>query len=119
MVTKVQRPMGLHGCWETWSEQDMPVTIRSEMENGKPKVRRRFTGVVRRAQASVRYPREHYDEFMEWYRILCSSGVNATNIMEPAGVEGYWRFTEPPQITWLPGATVFEASVALEQLPGW
>lgn len=119
MVTYVLRPTELDGCWQSWSETDMPAVIRTSMESGHVKVRRRFTGLHRTASATVVMERKLYEIFMNWWRNDCRSGVLPTLVKEPTGAEGVWRFTSPPRITWAPGAKAFEAACELEQLPGW
>ena len=118
MVTVAARPPSLTGCWKSWAEQDVSQVIRTTMENGAPKVRRRYTGRMRQAQASVVLAREYYDTFMGWYLTNCQAGVLPTYMVEPLGVTTSWRFVEPPQITWI-APEAFEAQCLLERLPGW
>ena len=120
MVDYAARPVGLPGCWSSWGEQDQPQIIRTSMDSGDIKVRRRYTGLHRRADVSVRLPADSYDTFMTWFRVSCQNGVMPTNIIEPSGVESIWRFVEAPTIQWLGrGAEAFEASCSFERLPGW
>lgn len=119
-IDPVARPGQLSGCWARWSEQDQPQFIRTQMENGTVKVRRRTTGVLRRARVSGPIMAPDVPAFLDWFRVLCQGGIAPTYMVEPDGTESVWRFTEPPQVDWsdIHGrfATV---SASLEQLPGW
>ena len=118
MVDVAVRPPQLSGCWKTWDEQDVPRIIRTTMENGAPKVRRRWTGRSRQARASVILPKALYNSFMGWFLTNCQAGVLPTNMVEPVGIESAWRFVEPPQISW-PNPDAFQANCLLERLSGW
>ena len=114
------RPASLDGCWSDWSEQDQPVTIRSEMESGLVKTRRRFTGRTRRAQVGVVLRAEFYDDFINWFVQDCEQGIRSTNMKDPLGVESPWRFVSPPQIRWdTANNKYFRAFCEIEKLPGW
>lgn len=120
MVDYATRPASLSGCWSSWSERDMTSVVRTTMETGIVKVRRRTTGLHRTADVTVVLPRSSYVTFMYWFRTLCQSGVMPTNMYEPTGIESIWRFMEPPEIDWsAPSAAAFQASCAIERLPGW
>jgi len=120
MVTYVARPIALDGCWQSWSEVDQPVTIRSAMEDGLVKVRRRFTGVYRVANVTVTLPGDLINAFWSWFRTDCQQGVVPTTMMDPQGVEGVWRFTQPPQLAYIgPGTAGATFSCVIEQQPGW
>lgn len=120
MVDYALRPADLSGCWATWSEQDLPQTIRTSVDTGDVKVRRRVTGVHRRANVSAQFPANQYSDFVTWYRTLCSAGIKPTAMFEPNGTEGVWRFAEPPTISWPSvGGEVFAVSAVIEKLPGW
>lgn len=74
MVNFVKRPANIDGCWSAWAERDQAQFIRTQMESGKVKVRRRTTGVHRTAEVSVTLKAELYDDFMHWFRVLCQAG---------------------------------------------
>lgn len=120
MVTYATRPGQLSGCWASWQEQDVPQFIRTSMDVGPPKVRRRYTGVYR--QASVQGPilRSLVPSFWNWYRVSCQGGIMPTNMVEPDGTESIWRWVEPPSVSWddLEGRFV-TVSARIERLPGW
>jgi hypothetical protein len=120
MVNYVVRPGQLSGCWASWSEKDQPQFIRTSMDVGPPKVRRRTTGVHRIADVSGPILRSEVDIFWEWYRVICQGGIMPTNIVEPNGVESIWRFVEPPTMDWNDVEGRFVTVTAqIERLPGW
>ena len=125
MATTIQiapRPVTIDGCMATWSESEAPNTIRSEMElAGFAKVRRRTTYSTFLVDASVTLAAEVYDDFWNWYRVDCQSGVLPTRVKRPQdSKEIVMRFAQPPAIEWPerePGA--FRVVLKLEQLPAW
>lgn len=119
-VTYGPRPAALSGCWRTWSEQDQPQTIRSSMDSGDVKVRRRTTGRTRHAEVSVRLPVDVHADFLDWWLIYSQAGVQPTNMVEPTGQEAVWRFVEPPLIEWPEADTsFFQVSARIERLPSY
>ena len=118
MVDYAPRPPTITGCWETWSEQDQPQIIRTQMETGRPKVRRRTTGVHRIAQVSRIVAAVDEVAFLDWFRVDCQAGTRPTVMTEPNGKETVWRFIEPFNIDWI-GPGGFRASTRIERLPGW
>lgn len=120
MVTYVTRPGQLSGCWSSWTEQDQAQFIRTEMDVGAPKVRRRTTGVHRRASVQGPILRANVPVFWTWFRVTCQGGIMPTNMVEPDGTESVWRWVEPPSLAWddLEGRFV-TVSAQIEQLPGY
>jgi hypothetical protein len=106
------RPAGLDGCWKTWSEQDVDVVIRTDMDNGAMKTRRRFTGTNRTAEVTVTMPATLYTLFMQWFRVNQRQGAKATWVTTPYGTQEAWQFTAPPSISW-PNKNAFTASVTM------
>jgi hypothetical protein len=117
-VPYAQRPATLDGCWSSWSEQQQQNLLRTQMDSGAIKVRRRTTGIMRVAQVSVSMPAKNYDSFMRWYNVACQQGVLPTMMCTPQCKEELWRFVEAPQISWV-SKEVFTASCQIERLPGW
>ena len=117
-VTVVARPSTLDGCWASWEEEEQPSVVRSDMEaGGIVKVRRRYTGVSRKAAVSVALKAELYLDFLKWWGDTLR-GVFPTRVMTPYKKQEVWRFTAPPKISW-DDARVFTVSCELEQLPAW
>ena len=116
--TVVNPPSEFDNCMQTWREASMPTVIRSEMDSGAVKVRRRFTGRRRMAEVTMTLKAEHYDAFIRWFELDCLGGVNATRIKDPRGTEQVWRITEPPEIAWIE-AGAFTASMVIERAESW
>ena len=116
--TVAARPGELDGCWASWAEEDVDNVIRTEMDSGAIKSRRRFTGRQRSASVSVRLTKDKYTPFITWYRVNCRAGSIPTQVMTPYGVEEYWCFASPPTISWIE-PNVFEVNAELYQLSSW
>ena len=118
-VTIATRPTTIDGCWASWEEKQQSNVIRTEMDQtGSVKVRRRSTGVSRIANVSRNLTAEQYDDFVQWFNVSCQGGVLPTRVVTPYKKEEIWRFTEPPQITWL-DSKAFAVSCTIEQIPVW
>jgi hypothetical protein len=117
-ITIGTRPASIDGCWASWTEKAEPVVIRTNMEDGTIKVRRRSTGKLRVASVSRTFPATEYQAFQDWFTVACQQGVIPTRVMTPYGKEEVWRFTEAPQISWA-DPKAFNVTCALEQLSGW
>jgi hypothetical protein len=111
------RPIDLTGCWAKWQEKSFDPLVRTNMDTGEPKVRRRFTRTVRSAKVQVNYTKEDYYLFLEWFD-NCRQGVLPTKMIEPSGVESVWRFATVPQYDWI-DPRVVSVTVNIEQLPAW
>ena len=117
-VTLEKRPPALDGCWGQWQEQQTDNIVKSEMDAGNVKSRRRFTGINRRVSASVRIRAELYRDFMGWFNVDQRQGAIPTLCMTPYGTEELFQWMAPPVITW-PESGYFEASVEMYQGSGW
>ena len=114
-ITVGARPVGLSGCWSKWSENDIDNTVRSEFENGKLKVRRRYTGRARIVKAAVTLPKAQYQSFINWWEVNQKQGSVATKVITPYGTEEVFQWTKPPSISWVGGGAAFTASVEMYQ----
>ena len=120
MTTEIApRPTSIDGCFQTLSQTTLENVIRSNMEGGTIKVRRRSTAFIDNADASVTLKAEQYEDFTEWYRTACRGGVIPTRfVFPPDNTEQVWRFASPPAYEWI-SAEAFRASFQLERLPEW
>jgi hypothetical protein len=118
-VQVAARPASLSGCFQSWSEKQVANSIRTDMENGTVKVRRRTTGIFRQADVSVTLKGDQYQDFVDWWNVNCQQGALPTRVITPYGAEEVWRIVEPPSIEWLQGNPnpAFRASMKLERLP--
>ena len=113
------RPASLSGCFQTWNERQVANTIRTEMENGTVKVRRRTTGIYRQAEVGGVLKGSLYADFVAWWNVNCKQGSIPTRVVTPYGTEEVWRISEPPGIEWLQSGdnAAFRVSMKLERLP--
>lgn len=91
-------------CVADWKEEVKSNTIQTESENGSVNVRRRFTGRWRTAQVSVNYKAELYEDFMNFFHVICRDGIDAFWIKTPYKTEEAWRWASVPEITWIGNA---------------
>ncbi len=113
-ITIGARPATLDGCWKTWQEEDVDMVIRTDMESGAVKTRRRFTGHGRVITASVTLPAKLYNDFMvNWFRINQRQGAIATKVVTPQGNEETVQWTAPPKINWI-DKNAFTATVTMQ-----
>lgn len=117
-ITTGARPADLDGCWGEWSEQDVDNVLRSDMDNGSIKSRRRFTGHIRKAAVGVTMPAAKYASFVTWFRTNCRAGAIPTMMKTPYGTEEAWAFAEPPVMSW-PDKAVFRVQANIYRLDGW
>jgi hypothetical protein len=113
-----QPPIGLDGCWSTWTEQQQDNVVRNTMDKGNVRVRRRFTGFNRTVTCSVKLTADKYRDFMAWFNDGQKQGTVPTLCKTPYGAEELFLWTSPPQINW-ESADVFVASVTMYQGSNW
>lgn len=120
MATQIAlRPASIEGCFQTLSQTTLENVVRSTMEGGTVKVRRRSTAFMERADCTITLGAEVFDDFNDWYRVACAGGVYPTRFkFPPDHAEQVWRFASPPQYEWVT-AEAFRVSFQLERLPEW
>lgn len=111
-------PAGLDGCWSTWNETQADNVVRNTMDKGNVRTRRRFTGINRTVQVSVKLTTDKYQLFMYWFNRDQAQGTIPTFCQTPYGSTELFLWTSPPTITW-PDANHFEASVQMYQGSNW
>lgn len=83
----------------SWQQTPVRPVIRSEIEDGQPKVRRRFTKIRYNYQASFRLHWSDHDRFWQFYEIDCAAGAVPFKIKHPITDEELTvRFATEPQI---------------------
>lgn len=109
-------PVALPSCAESWQEIDVPVTVRTQMDVGPPKVRRRFTRTMRGVQ--VRFTMDHAQAMAlrDFFELDLQGGVLEHTFRHPfSGDVESFRFTEAPTIA-SEGALACAISCNWEQL---
>lgn len=109
-------PAGLPDCAESWEEFDQPVTVRTNMEIGPPKVRRRFTRTMRGVRVSFTMDHAQAMQLRDYFEVDLQGGVLEHSFRHPfrGGVEAF-RFVEAPRIANL-GALACTVQCSWEQL---
>lgn len=96
-----------------WGE----TVLRSDMDIGPAKVRRRFTKGVDVMSCAINLTVEQYDTFETFYKTLVNGGATRFEINHPISQDVVLvRFTGPPEIAPL-GGVMFRAAFELEVLP--
>lgn len=93
------------------------TTIRSEVDVGLAKVRRRFTKGVDRYSASIYLTVDQYTTFKNFFNVTLNGGVLTFNFNDPITQElSEYRFVGAPQYSSLGGGN-FTASFTWEKIP--
>lgn len=93
---------------------DVDTLLRSEMDTGPSKVRRRFTGNIEQIQTTINLTEAQVDILKSFYRNTLGGGVLPFKHLYPTSnalVE--YRFMSPPSITHV-GGLAWSASLQLE-----
>lgn len=91
--------------------------IRSQMDIGPAKIRRRFTKQIDNLNVSIQVTSTQYTTLVDFYRVDLNGGVNQFVFNHPiTGSPVYIRFVAAPKFKSL-GGSQFEASMAWEILP--
>jgi hypothetical protein len=109
-------PTTLPDCAESWEEQAVPVTIRTSMDVGPPKVRRRYTRTMRNVRVGFTMTHAEAMALREFFEVDTQGGVLEHAFRHPFNnaIESF-RFVEPPSIANL-GAMACSVSCSWEQL---
>jgi hypothetical protein len=109
-------PSTLPDCAQTWEEQDVPVTIRTAMDIGPPKVRRRYTRTMRNVRVSFMLSHAEAMALRDFFELDTQGGVVEHSFRHPFrdALESF-RFVEPPSISNL-GAMACTVACSWEQL---
>ena len=107
-----QRP-SVGGYQERFAE----TTLRTPMEAGAAKVRRRFTAAPRQIELSFRMTPSQVALVRTFYEDTTGGGTLSFDWMHPRdGSAASFRFMEPPRVS-ATAANLFSISVKLEQMP--
>jgi hypothetical protein len=93
-------PASLPQCPDAWSEQAEPVTVRTNMEEGTPKVRGRFTKRLVRCQVGMSMRIDQRNILDSFFYVSLNGGVGTFNFRHPwLNQVVPWRMTEAPQFS--------------------
>jgi len=102
----------------SWDYKFGETNIRSSMDTGAAKVRRRFTHSIDSMSCTIDLHKDQYTTFDTFYRVTLNSGVNTFSFQNPltGTVNDKWRFVSPPSISYI-GGEYFRVSMNWELLP--
>ena len=101
-----------------FSEQAPNTVIRSQMEVGPPKVRRRFTAGVRNIECQLRLTPAQVDTLDAFFGSTVAGGALSFDWKHPrGGTVVTFRFVEPPAYAPVARGTLWQATLRLEILP--
>lgn len=112
-VSLPQRPLA-----QGFSERAPETVIRTPMEAGPPKVRRRFTAGVRQFGLQVRLTPDQVDTLDGFFETTLQGGALPFDWTQPrTGAAVTYRFAEPPSYAPMPGGQLWTSTLRLEVLP--
>ena len=98
-MATVQWPAELPNCADTWRERDRETLIRTPMETGPPKVRRRFTSPIREFDVGMVMRHDQFADLRDFYDISCAQGVVKHYFRHPyLNLVQEFRFMAPPEL---------------------
>jgi len=93
-------PAGLPDCPQTWNETDISQIIRSEVDVGVAKTRRRYTRERLRISATLTLAKSDYESFRLFYNVTLKDGLETFNYEHPyTGAVLECRFIDSPSIS--------------------
>lgn len=110
-------PTSLSQCPQSWSESPRDSLIRTEIDIGLSKVRRRYTAVITDVSVSLTMKLADYQTFLNWYATTLKQGLEPFTYKDPAtGTVKTYRFREPYQSELIQGRAA-RVSMAWESVP--
>ncbi len=108
-----QRPLA-----QGFNERAPDTAIRTQMEAGPPKVRRRFTAGIRTMDMQLRVDADQVATLDTFYDATLAGGTLRFDWLHPrTGGALTYRFVEPPSYTPVARGRVWTATLKLESLP--
>ncbi len=93
-------PPGAPQFAERWEEQDDPLTVRTNMDVGPPKVRRRSTRNTRQIQVTFIGTHAQWLILKDFHRVSCQGGVEFHTFLHPyENTVQNFRFVNAPSIS--------------------
>lgn len=99
-----------------FQETDADNVLRTQMEVGPPKVRRRSTSAARTIEGALWLTTAQKSVLKDFFAISCRHGTVMFDMDDPHGVNRNYRFLKPP--TYSPnGPNNWQTRLSLEELP--
>lgn len=103
--------------WSGYQETSPNVAIRTQMDAGPPKLRRRFTAGIRPFSMQFLLTQAQVATLDTFYQTTLTGGTEAFDWTHPrTGAAASFRFVSPPQYSAL-GPNVYRATCQMEVLP--
>lgn len=111
-------PVWPFGCPQSWQEQPKVAVIRSEIDDGYPKVRRRFTKTWHEYQSQWRLEWSQFSAFKTFFDVDSGAGSVPFRMKHPiTGADILVRWKEPPQVrSDVSTKPTFDISATLEEV---
>lgn len=94
------------------------TAIRSDMDVGPQKVRRRSTKGIDKVSCTINMVYTLYEDLYYFYDVTTNGGVLSFDFPHPiTGDPATWRFLAPPQVSPMSGGYQFRVSMQWEKLP--
>lgn len=102
----------------SWNETPARPIIRSTVEDGQPKVRRRFTKIWFNYETSFRLLWSEHQAFWDFYNLDCQGGASPFTINHPiTGASLIVRFAAEPSVSsGVATMPTFDISCKLERM---
>lgn len=86
-------------CPTNWSEAAKPAIIRSDLQDGYPKVRRQFTKDWAVFEGRWSLPIAQAQALRDFYSVSCQAGALPFTMTDPlTGAARLFRWVEPPRL---------------------
>ena len=93
------------------------TTIRSTMDIGFDKLRKRYTKQINKISATMQIDRTQYATLENFYLVTLNGGINPFTFTDPvSNTASDYRFINPPTMRSI-GGNYFTASMEWEQVP--
>jgi len=100
-----------------FSRKKGDTLLRTEMEVGIAKVRRRYTKGINELRVSIWVTQSQFNDFETFYDTTLAGGVLSFNFVDPiTKATKVYRFKAPPETDYVGGET-FAISMTWEEIP--
>jgi len=108
-------PTDIPDCPQTWNETPIEVRVRTDVDTGPAKVRRRFTKSLLQVEWGLTMAKDKYAIWQTFFEVTLRNGIDTFMYPHPyTGVDIEMRFAGVPQIQM--GPTAFQISCTMEQV---
>jgi hypothetical protein len=99
-MTAIVWPASLPQCMENYSEKASPVTVRTNVEEGPSKIRRRFTKRLVRGQVTMTMNITQRNTLDDFFYIDLNGGVSSFIFPHPwRGTDKVWTMVDAPDFS--------------------